>query len=154
MAAAKVAAAVELPHVGVAEPPNPVAGFPSTLPVLPNGNETRPNIAELKKRYLEERDKRLNARPEGNAQYKEFKGIFEKYLKDPYVQRVEREPIEEEIDFLVLGGGYGGQCVAAELIRAGITNIRLIEKAGDFGGTCECIFEIYSSPLQAFTRGC
>jgi cyclohexanone monooxygenase len=137
MAAAKVAAAVELPHVGVAEPPGPVSGFPSTIPELPKVEQARANIAELKKRYLEERDKRLNSRPEGNAQYKEFKGIFEKYLKDPYVERVEREPIEEEIDFLVLGGGYGGQCVAAELIRAGITNIRLIEKAGDFGGTCK-----------------
>ena len=126
---------VQLPHVGVAEPPNPVAGYPDKLPLLPNGEEARANITELKKRYLEERDKRLNARPEGNAQYKEFKGIFEKYLKDPYVERVERELINEDIDFLVLGGGYGGQCVAAELIRAGITNIRLIEKAGDFGGT-------------------
>ena len=134
MAAAKVAPAVALPHVGVAEPPQP-SGIPSVLPELPHVAEARANIAELKKKYLEERDKRLNSRPEGNAQYKEFKGIFEKYLKDPYVQRVERDPIIEEVDFVVLGGGYGGQCIAAELIRAGITDIRLIEKAGDFGGT-------------------
>jgi cyclohexanone monooxygenase len=132
--AAKVAPAAQLPHVGVAEPPNPVANFPSQLPVIPDKGSFV-DIATLKKRYLEERDKRLNARPEGNAQYKEFKGIFEKYLKDPYTPRVEREPLDIEIDFLVLGGGYGGQCVAAELIKAGITNIRLIEKAGDFGGT-------------------
>ena len=132
MAAAKVAAAVELPHVGVAEPPQP-SGIPSNLPELPHTPEARANIAELKKKYLAERDKRLNARPEGNAQYKEFKGIFERYLKDPYVQRVERDPINEEVDFVVLGGGYGGQCIAAELIRAGVTSIRLIEKAGDFG---------------------
>lgn len=134
MAAAKVAAAVALPHVGVSEPPGPI-GIPSVIPELPHSAEARSNIAEIKQKYLEERDKRLNARPEGNAQYKEFKGIFEKYLKDPYVQRVERRPINEEIDFLVLGGGYGGLCIAAELMRAGITNIRIIEKAGDFGGT-------------------
>ncbi len=131
---AKVAPAVQPPHVSVAEPPNPVASFPSQLPVIID-KESFVDIATLKKKYLEERDKRLNARPEGNAQYKEFKGILEKYLKDPYTPRVEREPLDIEIDFLVLGGGYGGQCVAAELIRAGITKIRLIEKAGDFGGT-------------------
>lgn len=94
MAAAKLAAAVELPHISEAESRNPVAGFPSALPTLSNGGEGRVNIVELKKRYLEERDKRLNARLEGNAQYNEFEGIFEKYLKDPYVQRVERDPIE------------------------------------------------------------
>jgi cyclohexanone monooxygenase len=134
MAAAKVAPAVALPLVGIAEPPTPVASFPPNMPTVPAGHSPA-DIEALKKKYLEERDKRLNARPEGNAQYKEFKGIFEKYLRDPYTPRVEREPINLDIDFLVVGGGYGGQCVAAELIRAGLTNIRLIEKAGDFGGT-------------------
>jgi hypothetical protein len=127
-------AAVELPHTAVAEPPTAPASFPPNLPTAPEA-ESPADIDALKRKYLEERDKRLSARPEGNAQYKEFKGIFEKYLKDPYVPRVDREPIELDIDFLVLGGGYGGQCVAAELIKAGITNLRIIEKAGDFGGT-------------------
>jgi hypothetical protein len=134
MAAAKVTPAVALPLVGVAEPPTRVASFPPNVPTVPAG-DSPVDIEALKKKYLEERDKRLNARPEGNAQYKEFKGIFETYLKDPYTPRVEREPINLDVDFLVVGGGYGGQCVAAELIRASLTNIRLIEKAGDFGGT-------------------
>ena len=36
---------------------------------------------------------------------------------------------------LIIGGGFGGLLAAARLQKAGITNIRIIEKAGDFGGT-------------------
>lgn len=93
------------------------------------------DASEIKRKYREERDKRLNARPEGNEQYKQFNGIFSKYLTDPYTPRVEREPLNIEIDFLVLGGGFGGLCVGARLMEAGITNMRIIDKAGDFGGT-------------------
>src|ERR1700761_156764 len=78
------------------------------------------NPEEIRKRYAEERDKRL--REDGNAQYKQFKGQFGRYLTDPYVPRVEREPVEAEIDFMVLGGGFGGLCLAAKLVEAGITN--------------------------------
>jgi hypothetical protein len=88
---------------------------------------------EIKKRYAEERDKRL--REDGNSQYKQFKGQFGHYLTDPYVPRVERDPIEADIDFMVLGGGFGGLCLASRLVEAGITNIKIIDKAGDFGGT-------------------
>jgi NAD(P)-binding Rossmann-like domain len=89
--------------------------------------------AVIKEKYLKERDKRI--RPEGNAQYKEFKGQFSHYLVDPYVPRVERDPINTDTDFLVLGGGFGGLCLAAELVKAGIKDFKVIDKAGDFGGT-------------------
>ena len=36
---------------------------------------------------------------------------------------------------VIVGGGFGGMMSAAELTRRGITDYRLIEKAGDFGGT-------------------
>lgn len=91
------------------------------------------DAAEIKKRYLAERDKRL--RPDGNAQYREVKHDFGHYLEDPYTPRIERDPIKCEIDFLVLGGGFGGLLLGARLVEAGITNIRIIDKAGDFGGT-------------------
>ncbi|KAF2431374.1 cyclohexanone monooxygenase [Tothia fuscella] len=93
------------------------------------------DIPELKIKYLAERDKRLAARPEGNEQYQQFKGMFAHYLTDPYIPRVERGPIDTEIDFLVLGAGFGGLCLAARLMEAGITNMRIMDKAGDFGGT-------------------
>ncbi|KAF2395598.1 putative monooxygenase [Trichodelitschia bisporula] len=89
----------------------------------------------IRARYAAERDKRLAARPEGNAQYKAIHGLFDAYLVDPYTPRTERDPISEDLDFLVLGGGYGGLCLAARLVEAGIADMRVIDKAGDFGGT-------------------
>jgi cyclohexanone monooxygenase len=40
-----------------------------------------------------------------------------------------------DIDVVIVGGGYGAQLVAVRLLEQGITNFRLIEKGGDFGGT-------------------
>jgi putative NAD(P)-binding protein len=88
---------------------------------------------KIKEKYLAERDKRL--RKDGNDQYKQFKGQFEHYLTDPYTPQIERAPFDVKTDFLVLGGGFGGLSIAAELIKAGIKNIKIIDKAGDFGGT-------------------
>ena len=46
-----------------------------------------------------------------------------------------RPALEEELDVLVVGGGFGGLLAATRLQKAGITNIRIVEKAGDFAGT-------------------
>ena len=88
----------------------------------------------LRARYLAERDKRLRA--DGNAQYQEVTGDFERFVEDPYIQsRILREPIAAEIDVAIIGGGFGGMLAAARLEAAGITNFRIIERGGDFGGT-------------------
>lgn len=93
--------------------------------------------AALKAKYLDERDKRL-ARNEGTEQYISLNGNLERYLKDPWVEPgFERDPIEEEVDVVIVGGGYGAQVVAVRLIEAGVNNFKIIEKAGDFGGTCK-----------------
>src|SRR3546814_3143408 len=39
------------------------------------------------------------------------------------------------VEALVIGGGFGGLLAAAELHKIGVTDIRIVEKAGDFGGT-------------------
>lgn len=101
----------------------------------PSKEEPTFDASDIKRKYGEERDKRLHDRPEGNEQYKQFNGIFSKYLTDSYTPRVERQPMDIETDFLVLGGGFGGLCVGARLMEAGITNMRIMDKAGDFGGT-------------------
>src|SRR5204863_805683 len=41
----------------------------------------------------------------------------------------------EELDALIVGGGFGGLLAAARLQEFGIDEIRIIEKAEDFGGT-------------------
>jgi hypothetical protein len=89
---------------------------------------------ELKKKYLAERDKRL--RPDAVDQYRFVDGQFSHYLKDPWTNPgFSRDPVHEEIDVVIIGGGYGAQLVAVRLIEAGVKNIRIIEKAGNFGGT-------------------
>jgi len=46
-----------------------------------------------------------------------------------------RDPVEETVEAVIMGGGYGAQLVAVRLGEAGIKNIKMIEKAADFGGT-------------------
>ena len=88
----------------------------------------------LAEKYLLERDKRL--REDGNDQYLEVKGEFSYFVEDPYVdEEIEREPLEDEVEVLIVGGGFGGMLAAARLREAGIDDFRIIEKAGDFGGT-------------------
>ncbi len=89
--------------------------------------------AELKARYRAERDKRL--RQDGNEQYVNVTGQFAHYLEDPYTERVERDPVTDHVDVAVIGGGFGGLLAAARLRKAGFSDIRMIEKGGDFGGT-------------------
>jgi hypothetical protein len=86
----------------------------------------------LRARYREERDKRL--RPDGNDQYIEPTGRFAHFLEDPYVERVEREPLFDEVTVAFIGGGFAGLCTGARLKQAGIDDVRIIEGGGDFGG--------------------
>jgi cyclohexanone monooxygenase len=89
--------------------------------------------AELKAKYLTERDKRL--RQDGNEQYIEVDGDFSNYVDDPYAERVEREPLFDEVEIAIIGGGFGGLLMGGRLREAGFEDIRMIEKGGDFGGT-------------------
>ena len=87
----------------------------------------------LKTKYRAERDKRL--RKDGNQQYVEISGHYAHYLEDPYVARVERAPMFDQVEVVVIGGGFGGLLAGARLKQAGIEDVRIIEKGGDFGGT-------------------
>ncbi|MGA1648233.1 MAG: flavin-containing monooxygenase, partial [Ilumatobacteraceae bacterium] len=87
----------------------------------------------LRDKYRSERDKRVRA--DGNEQYVEITGQFAHYLEDPYVAREERGPLFDEIDVVIVGGGFGGLLAGARLREAGVDDIRVIEKGGDFGGT-------------------
>ena len=87
----------------------------------------------LRAKYLAERDKRL--RPEGQKQYLEAENEFaEFYEGDPHMPVVPRPPISEDIDMVVLGGGFAGLIAAHRLQQAGVSGFRIIELGGDFGG--------------------
>ncbi len=75
-------------------------------------------------------------RVDGNEQYVEVKGDFSRYVDDPYVDPgFTRAPLNDEVQVLIIGGGFGGLLAGARLREAGVESIRIIEKGGDFGGT-------------------
>ncbi|MGA0599492.1 flavin-containing monooxygenase [Caulobacter sp. KR2-114] len=97
---------------------------------------TKPAIDKqaLLAKYRAERDKRLRA--DGNDQYLELKGgRFAHYLQDPYTPFVERAPKTDHVTFAFVGGGFAGLVTGARLAEAGVKDVRIIEKGGDFGGT-------------------
>ena len=83
-------------------------------------------------KYIAERDKRL--RPEGNAQYLQVKGHLAHYLDDPYTPFAPREAKTDHVTFAFVGGGFAGLVTGARLVEAGVTDVRIVEKGGDFGG--------------------
>ncbi len=88
----------------------------------------------MREKYRIEREKRL--RDDGNEQYLEVVGDFARYVDDPYVERgFKRQALAEDVDVVLIGGGFGGLQAGARLREAGVRNIRVIEKGGDFGGT-------------------
>ena len=101
---------------------------------MSEAKETSFDPEAMRARYAAERDKRL--RPDGNEQYMEMTGQYAHYLDDPYVEEpTKREPLDDEVDVVIIGGGFGGLQAAARLTQAGVTDFRIIEKGGDFGGT-------------------
>ena len=101
---------------------------------IPNAEELGFDPAEMRRKYDYERDRRL--RSEGTAQYQHIEGDLERYNEDPHITaKITRAPVTEDIEVAVLGAGFGGMLMAARLHQAGVSNFRIIERAGDFGGT-------------------
>ncbi|WP_102143357.1 flavin-containing monooxygenase [Mycobacterium hubeiense] len=91
------------------------------------------DIDALRERYAAERAKRL--RPEGSKQYVELEDDFAGYYEvDPHTPVTPRDPIVEDIDVAVLGGGFAGLLSAVHLKKAGVDDVRIMELGGDFGG--------------------
>ena len=88
----------------------------------------------LHEKYLAERDKRV--REDGIGQYVEVTAEFSHFIDDPYVEPgFTREPVFDEVEFAIIGGGFGGLMMGARLREAGFESIRVVEAGGDFGGT-------------------
>ncbi|MEM6704026.1 MAG: NAD(P)/FAD-dependent oxidoreductase, partial [Acidobacteriota bacterium] len=101
---------------------------------LPEPEELDFDPDVLRAKYREERDKRL--RPDANEQYQEVTGDFSRYVDDPYVEgRLEREPLTDSVDVVIVGGGFGGLITGARLREQGVESLRILEKGSDFGGT-------------------
>lgn len=105
----------------------------------------------LHDKYLAERDKRL--RSDGTAQYVHVDQAFIGDVDDPYAgEQIERDAVSEDVDAVVVGGGFSGLLAATSLLNEGVTDIRVIEKGSDFGGTwywnrypgCRCDVDSYT----------
>ncbi|MCF6388227.1 NAD(P)/FAD-dependent oxidoreductase [Mycobacterium sp. MBM] len=91
------------------------------------------DIAALREKYRQERDLRL--RPDGQEQYATAaEATAAVDYSDPHTPRTPRDPVHEEFDVAVLGGGWAGILAAYHLRAAGVDDVRIIEQAGDFGG--------------------
>ena len=90
------------------------------------------DIDTLRARYRAERDRR--ATPDAGRMYLDITG-FKELHADPYSNSSPRAPVDDRVDVLIVGGGFGGLLTAARLREAGVERIRIVEVGGDFGGT-------------------
>ena len=109
---------------------------------------------QLAERYRIERSKRL--RDDAESQFIEVtndSAFANEYMAhDPYSETVEREPIKDIREVIVIGGGWVGLMTATRLIQSGVTDVRIVESGTDFGGTwywnrypgAQCDIESYS----------
>ena len=89
---------------------------------------------EVRQRYQDERAKRL--RSDGLSQYHQLTEEYEEYDHDPWVEPgFTREPVVEDLDVLIVGAGFAGMLISVGLREKGLTNFKVVDKAGDFGGT-------------------
>ena len=106
-------------------------------------DDSRPNAAPdatdldlgaLKDKYREEREKRL--RKDGTEQYVQVAGDYAHFEADPWAEgEVDREPVSDDVNVLMIGGGFSGLVAGARLKQQGVEDVRIIEKGADVGGT-------------------
>jgi cation diffusion facilitator CzcD-associated flavoprotein CzcO len=101
---------------------------PTTVPPI-----EQIDVPALRAKYAAEKDRRL--RKEGQAQYVGLTGeIVDDYAVDPYRPVTPRAGLDETLDVLVLGAGWGGILAGYHLAKLGVTDVRHVDTAGDFGG--------------------
>ena len=91
----------------------------------------------IKQKFAEERDLRLNYRPEGTAQYtSDLTGSMATYEIDTYGGEITpRDPINDTVECLFIGGGFSALLTSARLRKYGVESIRIVERGADVGGT-------------------
>jgi len=109
---------------------------PREAQVPPDWRDMEVDFEQMTARYNEERLKRLKQAGVGQYQHVATTelSVLPDMLTDPFLEPIVRDPITEEYDIVLVGGGVGGVIMACRLVKAGFKNIKIIEKAGDFGG--------------------
>ena len=88
----------------------------------------------VRAKYLAERDKRLVA---GRAEIRDLTSDerFARYREDPFTPVAGRDPVADDVDVVIVGGGIAGVLAGAQLRKAGVESIRIVDQAGGIGGT-------------------
>lgn len=102
----------------------PVSGTPVHVDFDPD---------RTRQRFAEERDRRLKRETLG--QFQGLSDVLEVEDVDRYAEPFVRDAVVEDVEVAILGGGFGGLCAGAYLTKQGITDFRIVEQGGDFGGT-------------------
>jgi len=105
--------------------PGPAAGANGTPDYDPEA---------VRAKYLAERDKRLVP---GRADIRDLRTDehFARYRQDRVTPVLERDPVVDDVDVVIVGGGIAGVLAGARLRKAGIERIRIVDQAGGMGGT-------------------
>ncbi|MGI8622483.1 MAG: flavin-containing monooxygenase [Solirubrobacteraceae bacterium] len=95
---------------------------------------TRYEPEAVRARYLAERNKRLVP---GRSAIRDLKrdAHFAAFRNDPFTTAADRDPVHDDVDVVIVGGGIAGVLAGVHLRRAGIERIRIIDQAGGIGGT-------------------
>ncbi|MEM7097454.1 MAG: NAD(P)/FAD-dependent oxidoreductase [Pseudomonadota bacterium] len=104
---------------------------------MPREKKPQSYYDDIKQKFAEERDVRLEYRPQGTSQYtSDLEGDLAKYAVDPYAGEIEaRDPIQDAVEVLFIGGGFSALLTSARLRERGVESIRIVERGADVGGT-------------------
>src|SRR5438874_10648974 len=105
----------------------------------------------VRAKYLAEREKRMVP---GRTDIRDLRTDehFARYREDPFRPVVPRDPVADEVDVVIVGGGIAGVVAGAQLRKAGVERIRIIDGAGGLGGIRDwsrhpgvrCLVEAYA----------
>ena len=121
----------------MAEEPQNSPPIGTISPLASKSKHPQEYYDQIKQKFAEERDLRLSFRPEGTAQYtSDLSGDLAKYEIDPYGGAITpREPINDTVECLFIGGGFSALLTSARLRECGVESIRIVERGADVGGT-------------------
>ncbi len=95
---------------------------------------TDDKLAGIREKYRIERDRRTVE--SGRRQFRDLSDDFPDFTRDPWADNSsERPAIDDEVDVIIVGAGFGGLLMGAHLRKLGIERIRLVDVAAGVGGT-------------------